>query len=94
MTSKLGSAFLSNFLGQSPIWYKQLILVFLIINPIVFVINPFLAGWVLIIEFIMTLAMAPLIRLSYGKIDVYGTALYHRPQRRRHDRNFVCVLED
>ena len=58
MTSKLGSAFLSNFLGQSPIWYKQLILAFLIINPIVFVINPFLAGWVLIIEFIMTLAMA------------------------------------
>jgi NhaB family Na+:H+ antiporter len=35
MTSKLGSAFLSNFLGQSPKWYKQLILAFLIINPIV-----------------------------------------------------------
>jgi NhaB family Na+:H+ antiporter len=128
MTSKLGSAFLSNFLGQSPIWYKQLILAFLIINPIVFVINPFLAGWVLIIEFIMTLAMAlkcyPLqpggllaieaivigmaspgsvYRETIGNfqvilllmfMDVYGSALYHRPQQHRHDRNFACVLED
>jgi len=58
MTTKLSSAFISNFLGQSPTWYKQLILVFLIINPFVFAINPFVAGWLLIIEFIITLAMA------------------------------------
>ena len=58
MTTKLSSAFISNFLGQSPTWYKQLIIAFLIINPFVFAINPFVAGWLLIIEFIITLAMA------------------------------------
>lgn len=58
MASQLHTAFSSNFLGQSPKWYKQLIIVFLLINPVVFVIDPFLAGWMLIIEFILTLAMA------------------------------------
>jgi NhaB family Na+:H+ antiporter len=47
-----------NFLGQSPDWYKLLLLVFLVINPIIFLVNPFLAGWLLVIEFIFTLAMA------------------------------------
>lgn len=59
MANSLSGAFLSNFLGQSPSWYKQLIIAFLIINPIVFfLVNPFVAGWLLIIEFILTLAMA------------------------------------
>ncbi|MFT5658311.1 MAG: NhaB family Na+:H+ antiporter [Gammaproteobacteria bacterium] len=58
MAKTLSKAFLSNFLGQSPNWYKQLIIAFLVINPIVFSINPFVAGWLLIIEFILTLAMA------------------------------------
>ncbi len=58
MASQLNTAFISNFLGQSPKWYKQLIIVFLLVNPIVFTFNPFLAGWLLIIEFILTLAMA------------------------------------
>ena len=49
----------TNFLGASDTWYKQTIVVFLIINPIVFfVIGPFVAGWLLIAEFIFTLAMA------------------------------------
>ena len=47
-----------NFLGQSPGWYKKTIAFFLLINPIVFYLSPFLAGWLLIIEFIFTLAMA------------------------------------
>lgn len=47
-----------NFLGPSARWYKQAIIAFLIINPIIFAIDPFLAGWVLIVEFIFTLAMA------------------------------------
>ncbi|MFC3190770.1 Na(+)/H(+) antiporter NhaB [Pseudocitrobacter faecalis] len=47
-----------NFLGQSPDWYKLLLLIFLVINPIIFLVNPFLAGWLLVIEFIFTLAMA------------------------------------
>ena len=47
-----------NFLGHSATWYKLLIVVFLVINPIVFFISPFVAGWLLILEFIFTLAMA------------------------------------
>ncbi len=48
-----------NFLGNSPIWYKQTIIAFLILNPIVvYLFDPFFAGWLLIIEFIFTLAMA------------------------------------
>jgi len=58
MTSQLAAAFISNFLGQSPKWYKQFVIAFLVINPVVFLINPFLAGWLLILEFIFTLAMA------------------------------------
>ena len=59
MASQLVSAFNSNFLGQSPKWYKLLIIACLIVNPIIFFfVNPFLAGWLLIIEFILTLAMA------------------------------------
>ena len=57
-TTSLPRAFLSNFLGQSPDWYKLTIVLFLVINPIVFAISPFVAGWVLIVEFIFTLAMA------------------------------------
>jgi NhaB family Na+:H+ antiporter len=51
-------AFRKNFLGQSPDWYKTTIIGFLVLNPILFSINPFLAGWVLVLEFIFTLAMA------------------------------------
>lgn len=54
----LSMAFWHNFLGHSSVWYKQTIIAFLLINPIVVMINPFLAGWLLIIEFIFTLAMA------------------------------------
>ena len=54
----LSAALVGNFLGHSPDWYKLTIIVFLIVNPILFVINPFLAGWVLVLEFIFTLAMA------------------------------------
>jgi len=58
MITSLGKAFGDNFLGHSANWYKQLIIAFLVINPIVFAISPFVAGWLLIIEFILTLAMA------------------------------------
>ena len=51
-------AFLKNFLGSSPNWYKITIVAFLVINPILFSISPFWAGWLLVIEFIFTLAMA------------------------------------
>ena len=58
MTTTLSRAFADNFLGHSATWYKQLIIAFLVINPIVFAISPFAAGWLLIVEFIFTLAMA------------------------------------
>lgn len=59
MPMSLGSAFLKNFLGKAPDWYKVAIIAFLIINPIVFfLVDPFIAGWLLVVEFIFTLAMA------------------------------------
>ncbi|HUV22363.1 MAG TPA: sodium/proton antiporter NhaB [Gammaproteobacteria bacterium] len=58
MVTTLGRAFAANFLGHSATWYKQAIVAFLIINPILFNYSPFLAGWLLILEFIFTLAMA------------------------------------
>src|SRR5476649_915868 len=52
-------AFVKNFLGQSPVWYKLAIIAFLIINPLIyFLVSPFLAGWLLVVEFIFTLGMA------------------------------------
>jgi len=52
------SAFRENFLGKSPSWYKQTIIAFLVLNPILAIYSPFIAGWALVIEFIFTLAMA------------------------------------
>ncbi|MBF0750940.1 MULTISPECIES: Na(+)/H(+) antiporter NhaB [unclassified Pasteurella] len=52
-------ALMKNFLGASPDWYKLAIIIFLIANPIIFFfISPFIAGWILVAEFIFTLAMA------------------------------------
>lgn len=59
MARSLTQAFFNNFLGQAPHWYKLTILAFLVINPLLLnVAGPFIAGWVLIIQFIFTLAMA------------------------------------
>ena len=52
------AAFWQNFLGPAPQWYKGLILSFLLINPVLALLSPFVAGWVLVLEFIFTLAMA------------------------------------
>jgi len=59
MHDSFGAVLLKNFLGKSPQWYKCTIIAFLIINPIIyFMVSPFLAGWILIVEFIFTLALA------------------------------------
>ena len=59
MPVTMSQAFIGNFLGNSPKWYKIAIMSFLILNPILFFyVDPFVAGWVLVIEFIFTLAMA------------------------------------
>ena len=55
----LGSIFWENFLGSAPNWYKQTIVAFLLVNPILyFALGGFIAGWVLVLQFIFTLAMA------------------------------------
>ncbi|MBR9867230.1 MAG: sodium/proton antiporter NhaB [Oceanospirillales bacterium] len=52
-------ALIKNFLGNSPIWYKQAIVLFLILNPILlYTVGPVITGWMLIFEFIFTLALA------------------------------------
>ena len=59
MNDSLGRAFGENFLGHAPNWYKLTIIGFLVINPIVAVLfGKFVAGWLLVAEFIFTLAMA------------------------------------
>jgi len=59
MTRTLSQAFLDNFLGHAASWYKLTIVGFLILNPILFIaMGPVFTGWVLVGEFIFTLAMA------------------------------------
>tara|TARA_A100001015_G_scaffold307967_1_gene404778 strand:- start:1817 stop:3322 length:1506 start_codon:yes stop_codon:yes gene_type:complete len=59
MNTSLPSAFEKNFLGHSPQWYQKAIIGFLIVNPIIlYLLGPFVTGWLLIGEFIFTLAMA------------------------------------
>ncbi len=58
MEISYGRALWRNFLGQSPDWYKLALIIFLIVNPLVFAVAPFVAGWLLVVEFIFTLAMA------------------------------------
>ncbi|HEY5680058.1 MAG TPA: sodium/proton antiporter NhaB [Pseudomonadales bacterium] len=52
------ASFWENFLGQAPRWYKTTIVGFLIVNPFLFMISEFVTGWILVLEFIFTLAMA------------------------------------
>jgi NhaB family Na+:H+ antiporter len=59
MVTTLTQALKENFLGDSPDWYKSAIIGFLVVNPVIlFTLGPGVAGWVLIAEFIFTLAMA------------------------------------
>ncbi len=59
MNESLTVAFLRNFLGHAPPWYKLTILGFLLANPLLlWLAGPFVAGWILVLEFIFTLAMA------------------------------------
>jgi len=55
----MSQALQKNLLGNSPDWYKLTIIGFLVLNPILLAVaGPFITGWVLIGEFIFTLAMA------------------------------------
>ena len=57
--------FYNNCLGEAPKWYKNLIILFLASNPLIyiFLINigseaGFIMGWIILAQFILTLAMA------------------------------------
>ncbi len=59
MLKALLPAFFKNFLGRAPSWYKVTLLAFLLLNPLVqAVAGSYVAGWLLLSEFIFTLAMA------------------------------------
>ena len=59
MQVSLLKAFKVNLLGSAPSWYKLTILAFLVLNPLLLITaGPFITGWVIIAEFIFTLAMA------------------------------------
>lgn len=59
MPETLSRAFVRNFLGNSATWYKLTIVSFLVLNPLIFIMaGPTVAGWILVLEFIFTLAMA------------------------------------
>ena len=59
MSGSIAQAFAHNFLGHSPRWYKVSIVAFLILNPLaLWTVGPVAAGWLLVVEFIFTLAMA------------------------------------
>lgn len=58
MVTTLAQSLVRNFLGGSPRWYKLTIVAFLVANPLVFLLSPFVGGWLLVAEFIFTLVMA------------------------------------
>ena len=48
-----------NFLGNAPSWYKLTLIAFLVANPLLLLLfGPVVTGWLIIGEFIFTLAMA------------------------------------
>jgi Na+:H+ antiporter, NhaB family len=50
---------LSNFLGDTPVWYKQTLIACVILDIVLYLIaGPFITGWAILIQFIATLALA------------------------------------
>ena len=59
MSDSSATAVWKNFLGAAPAWYKKTIVAFLLLNPVLlYLLGPFVTGWLLIGEFIFTLALA------------------------------------
>ena len=47
------------FLGPTPLWYKQAVIAALVLNiPAFFILGPLVTSWIILFEFIFTLAMA------------------------------------
>lgn len=93
-------SFFNLFMGHSPKWYKILIISFLVLNPILLLLSTkFIAGWVTLVEFILTLALAlkcyPLlpggliaIQLAFiGMVDVKN--VYHEIE---HNLGVILLL--
>jgi NhaB family Na+:H+ antiporter len=47
------SSLARDFLGHSPPWYKRTVLGFFLLNPLLFMLHGYVAGWALIVEFIL-----------------------------------------
>lgn len=59
MPLTLVRALQNNFLGNAAGWYKRSIVAFLLVNPLLlWLLGPFVTGWILLAEFIFCLAMA------------------------------------
>jgi NhaB family Na+:H+ antiporter len=59
MQTSLPVALARNFLGHSPNWYKLLVVACLVANPIILIFaGPVVTGWLIVAQFIGTLAMA------------------------------------
>lgn len=59
MQPSLATAFARNFLGHSPSWYKLLVVACLALNPLaLFTLGATFTSWLIVAEFIGTLAMA------------------------------------
>jgi len=59
MPQRFAGLVFENFLGGAATWYKRAVLAFLLLNPLLLAVaGPFVAGWVLLAEFIFCLAMA------------------------------------
>lgn len=59
MQRSLPGTIAHSFLGQAPRWYKAVICLFLLLNPLVLAtLGPVATGWLLVIQFIFTLGMA------------------------------------
>ena len=58
VTHNSGS-FMDMFLGPTPMWYKQAVIAALVLNvPAYFILGPLVTSWIILFEFIFTLAMA------------------------------------
>ena len=57
MVYTIAEALRTNFLGNSPSWYKLTIIGFLILNPIIAIYSTYVAGWVLVLEFIPSMPL-------------------------------------
>jgi NhaB family Na+:H+ antiporter len=59
MSKTFSHAVMRNFLGHSPMWFKWTLLAFLAINPLcMWLLGGYMTGWIIVAEFIFTLAMA------------------------------------